>query len=119
MVLFGNKLGSYCVPEQRPDHTQLLRYGLPSYTVRKSYRYAQYCSNYVLRIIWSISPICEDKGFCLPTIVLWLLLLYLEGVVRWRNDNAIPYVDFCRPFAAHWYGSDLTVSILQQGYCLM
>lgn len=45
-----------------------------------------------------------DKGFCLPTIFLWMLFLYLEGAVRWRDDSKnIPHVDLCRPFAAHWY----------------
>lgn len=44
-----------------------------------------------------------DKGFCLPTIFLWMLFLYLEGAVRWRDDSkSIPHVDLCRPFAAHW-----------------
>lgn len=45
-----------------------------------------------------------DKGFCLPTIFLWMLFLYLEGAIRWKDDSKnIPHVDLCRPFAAHWY----------------
>lgn len=49
--------------------------------------------------------ICEiDKGVCLPTVMLWLLFLYIEAAVRLRDLRHMPFhLDLCRPFAAHWY----------------
>lgn len=43
-----------------------------------------------------------DKGICLPTIILWMLFVYLEAGIRWKDSRHIPHLDLCRPFAAHW-----------------
>lgn len=43
-----------------------------------------------------------DKGICLPTIILWILFVYLEAAIRWKDSRNIPHLDLCRPFAAHW-----------------
>lgn len=51
------------------------------------------------RIITRIS----DKGICLPTIILWMLFVYLEAGIRWKDTRHMPHLDLCRPFAAHWY----------------
>lgn len=45
-----------------------------------------------------------EKGICLPTIMLWLLFVYVEAAVRLRDVRHMPFhLDLCRPFAAHWY----------------
>lgn len=41
-------------------------------------------------------------GICTPTVLLWMLLVYLEAVIRWKDQRHTPWVDLCRPFAAHW-----------------
>nr|CAD7256887.1 unnamed protein product [Timema shepardi] len=47
-----------------------------------------------------------EKGICLPTIILWLLFVYIEAAVRLRDLRHLPFhLDLCRPFAAHWYFS--------------
>ncbi|XP_055693722.1 macoilin-2 [Lutzomyia longipalpis] len=45
-----------------------------------------------------------EKGICLPTIVLWMLFLYIEGAIRWKDSRHMPHLDLCRPFAAHCIG---------------
>lgn len=46
-----------------------------------------------------------DKGICAPTIVLWMLFVYLEAAVRLRDVKHMPgHLDLCRPFAAHCIG---------------
>ncbi|KAG7209041.1 hypothetical protein KM043_015201 [Ampulex compressa] len=46
-----------------------------------------------------------DKGVCLPTVMLWLLFLYIESAVRLRDLRHMPFhLDLCRPFAAHCIG---------------
>ncbi|KZC07268.1 PREDICTED: macoilin-1 [Dufourea novaeangliae] len=46
-----------------------------------------------------------DKGVCLPTVMLWLLFLYIEAAVRLRDIRHMPFhLDLCRPFAAHCIG---------------
>ncbi|XP_012530914.1 macoilin-1 isoform X2 [Monomorium pharaonis] len=46
-----------------------------------------------------------DKGVCLPTVMLWLLFLYIEAAVRLRDLRHMPFhLDLCRPFAAHCIG---------------
>lgn len=44
-----------------------------------------------------------DKGICLPTIILWMLFVYLEAAIRWKDSRHMPHLDLCRPFAAHWW----------------
>lgn len=44
----------------------------------------------------------SDKGICLPTIILWMLFVYLEAGIRWKDTRHMPHLDLCRPFAAHW-----------------
>lgn len=44
----------------------------------------------------------SDKGICLPTIILWMLFVYLEAAIRWKDSRHMPHLDLCRPFAAHW-----------------
>lgn len=46
-----------------------------------------------------------DKGVCLPTIVLWMLFVYLEAAIRLKDLRHMPsHMDLCRPFAAHCIG---------------
>ncbi|KAI8128933.1 Macoilin-1 [Lucilia cuprina] len=45
-----------------------------------------------------------DKGICLPTIILWMLFVYLEAGIRWKDSRHMPHLDLCRPFAAHCIG---------------
>ncbi|XP_035898731.1 macoilin [Anopheles stephensi] len=45
-----------------------------------------------------------DKGICLPTIILWILFVYLEAAIRWKDSRNIPHLNLCRPFAAHCIG---------------
>ncbi|CAH1966343.1 unnamed protein product [Acanthoscelides obtectus] len=46
-----------------------------------------------------------DKGICLPTVILWVLFVYLEAAVRLRDIKHMPgHLDLCRPFAAHCIG---------------
>ncbi|XP_022916608.1 macoilin-1 isoform X2 [Onthophagus taurus] len=46
-----------------------------------------------------------DKGVCVPTVVLWAVVVYLEAAVRLRDVKHMPgHLDLCRPFAAHCIG---------------
>ena len=46
---------------------------------------------------------CAERGICLPTVLLWLIFLYIEVAVRLRDLKNFPFqLDLCRPFAAHW-----------------
>lgn len=46
-----------------------------------------------------------DRGICAPTIILWVLFVYLEAAVRLRDVKHMPgHMDLCRPFAAHCIG---------------
>ncbi|KAF7266565.1 macoilin-1 [Rhynchophorus ferrugineus] len=58
-------------------------------------------STYVwIQYVWH-----TDKGICAPTIVLWVLFIYLEAAVRLRDHKHLPgHLDLCRPFAAHCIG---------------
>lgn len=50
----------------------------------------------------------SEKGVCFPTVVLWLLFVYMEAAVRLRDLRHLPFhLDLCRPFAAHWYMNGL------------
>ncbi|XP_020387470.2 macoilin-like [Rhincodon typus] len=56
-------------------------------------------STYVwVQYLWN-----SDRGGCLSTLSLWILFIYIEATIRFkdlRNFN----VDLCRPFAAHCIG---------------
>lgn len=58
-------------------------------------------SSYVwVQYVWH-----TDKGVCLPTVMMWLLFLYIETAVRLRDLRHMPFhLDLCRPFAAHCIG---------------
>ncbi|KAJ8946789.1 hypothetical protein NQ314_008772 [Rhamnusium bicolor] len=60
-----------------------------------------YGSTYVwVQYVWH-----TDKGICAPTIILWILFVYLEAAVRLRDIKHMPgHLDLCRPFAAHCIG---------------
>ncbi|XP_019758630.2 macoilin-1 isoform X1 [Dendroctonus ponderosae] len=46
-----------------------------------------------------------DKGICTPTIILWILFVYLEAAIRLKDVKHLPgHLDLCRPFAAHCIG---------------
>jgi Macoilin family len=45
-----------------------------------------------------------EKGICLPTILLWLLFVWMEANIRWKDNRNMPHLDLCRPFAAHCIG---------------
>ena len=53
----------------------------------------------------------SEKGFCVPTVFLWLLFVYIEASIRLKEFKAhldlkhLPFhLDLCRPFAAHCIG---------------
>ncbi|CAB0030960.1 unnamed protein product [Trichogramma brassicae] len=46
-----------------------------------------------------------DKGVCVPTVILWLMFLYVEVAIRLKDLRLMPFhLDLCRPFAAHCIG---------------
>lgn len=46
-------------------------------------------------------PVCTERGVCLPTVSLWILFVYIEAAIRFKDLKDF-HVDLCRPFAAHW-----------------
>ncbi|XP_030750477.1 macoilin-1 [Sitophilus oryzae] len=58
-------------------------------------------SSYVwIQYVWH-----TDKGFNAPSVILWMIFLYLESSVRIRDLKYLPgHLDLCRPFAAHCIG---------------
>lgn len=42
-----------------------------------------------------------ERGVCLPTVSLWILFVYIEAAIRFKDLKNF-HVDLCRPFAAHW-----------------
>ncbi|KAM9824187.1 macoilin-1 [Neosynchiropus ocellatus] len=44
-----------------------------------------------------------ERGVCLPTLSLWVLFVYTEASIRFRDMKNF-HVDLCRPFAAHCIG---------------
>lgn len=55
---------------------------------------------FLIRYVISLGSI--DRGVCLPTIILWVIFVYLEAAIRWKDSRNMPHLDLCRPFAAHW-----------------
>ncbi len=62
-------------------------------------------------VIWSIlstlnwpfsSHVSTERGVCLPTVSLWILFVYIEAAIRFKDLKHF-HMDLCRPFAAHWY----------------
>ncbi|MED6269762.1 Macoilin, partial [Characodon lateralis] len=43
------------------------------------------------------------RGVCLPTVSLWILFVYIEAAIRFKDLKNF-HVDLCRPFAAHCIG---------------
>ncbi|XP_016144335.1 macoilin-1-like [Sinocyclocheilus grahami] len=41
-----------------------------------------------------------ERGVCLPTVSLWILFVYIEAAIRFKDLKHF-HVDLCRPFAAH------------------
>lgn len=57
-------------------------------------------STYVMiQFVW----IHTDK-IGLPTIILWLIFVWMEAKIRWKDSRNMPHLDLCRPFAAHCIG---------------
>lgn len=46
--------------------------------------------------------VSSERGVCLPTVSLWILFVYIEAAIRFKDLKHF-HVDLCRPFAAHWY----------------
>ncbi|KAM9355407.1 macoilin-2 isoform 2-T2 [Pholidichthys leucotaenia] len=44
-----------------------------------------------------------DRGVCLSTVSLWILFVYIEAAIRFKDLKNF-HVDLCRPFAAHCIG---------------
>uniref|UniRef100_A0AAZ3QAQ3 Macoilin-1 n=1 Tax=Oncorhynchus tshawytscha TaxID=74940 RepID=A0AAZ3QAQ3_ONCTS len=44
-----------------------------------------------------------ERGVCLPTVSLWILFVYMEAAIRFKDLKNF-HVDLCRPFAAHCIG---------------
>jgi hypothetical protein len=53
----------------------------------------------MIQFLW----IHTDK-ICLPTVILWLIFIWMEAKIRWKDNRNIPHLDLCRPFAAHCIG---------------
>lgn len=49
----------------------------------------------------SFSTFYVERGVCLPTVSLWILFVYIEAAIRFKDLKNF-HVDLCRPFAAHW-----------------
>ncbi|XP_029369707.1 macoilin-1 isoform X2 [Echeneis naucrates] len=47
-----------------------------------------------------------ERGVCLPTVSLWILFVYIEAAIRFKDLKNF-HVDLCRPFAAHWLEQDV------------
>lgn len=54
----------------------------------------------LLYIVFLFSSFTE-RGVCLPTVSLWILFVYIEAAIRFKDLKHF-HVDLCRPFAAHW-----------------
>lgn len=48
-----------------------------------------------------LSHFHTERGVCLPTVSLWILFVYIEAAIRFKDLKNF-HVDLCRPFAAHW-----------------
>lgn len=46
----------------------------------------------------------SERGVCLPTVSLWILFVYIEAAIRFKDLKNF-HVDLCRPFAAHWWAT--------------
>uniref|UniRef100_A0A4W5MSQ3 Macoilin 1 n=1 Tax=Hucho hucho TaxID=62062 RepID=A0A4W5MSQ3_9TELE len=44
-----------------------------------------------------------ERGVCLPTVSLWILFVYIEAAIRFKDLKNF-HVDLCRPFASHCIG---------------
>ncbi|XP_038148666.1 macoilin-2 isoform X1 [Cyprinodon tularosa] len=44
-----------------------------------------------------------ERGVCLPTVSLWILFVYIEAAIRFKDLKNF-HLDLCRPFAAHCIG---------------
>ncbi|KAK3508341.1 hypothetical protein QTP70_022088, partial [Hemibagrus guttatus] len=44
-----------------------------------------------------------ERGVCLPTVSLWILFVYIEAAIRFKDLKNF-HVGLCRPFAAHCIG---------------
>uniref|UniRef100_A0A8B9KYS2 Macoilin 1 n=1 Tax=Astyanax mexicanus TaxID=7994 RepID=A0A8B9KYS2_ASTMX len=47
--------------------------------------------------------IFSKRGVCLPTVSLWILFVYIEAAIRFKDLKNF-HVGLCRPFAAHCIG---------------
>ncbi|XP_049734264.1 macoilin isoform X2 [Elephas maximus indicus] len=62
-----------------------------------------------LGLIITLYPGCSsfsfdpERGVCLPTVSLWILFVYIEAAIRFKDLKNF-HVDLCRPFAAHCIG---------------
>lgn len=64
---------------------------------------------FLVKLLTNLNILSSDKGICLPTIILWMLFVYLEAGIRWKDSRHMPHLDLCRPFAAHWYVKALPI----------
>uniref|UniRef100_A0A4W3HZS6 Macoilin-like n=1 Tax=Callorhinchus milii TaxID=7868 RepID=A0A4W3HZS6_CALMI len=56
-------------------------------------------STYVwIQYLWN-----SERGVCLSTLSLWILFIYIEATIRFKDLKNF-HVDLCRPFAAHCVG---------------
>lgn len=62
-------------------------------------------STYVwLQYVWH-----TERELCIISASMCLFYIYIEAAVRFRDIKTLPFtLDLCRPFAAHWYTSNLT-----------
>ncbi|XP_061751621.1 macoilin-2 isoform X1 [Nerophis ophidion] len=52
--------------------------------------------------VW-VQYVHTERGVCLPTVSLWILFVYIEAAIRFKDLKNF-HVDLCRPFAAHCIG---------------
>ncbi|KAF7242440.1 Macoilin [Varanus komodoensis] len=55
----------------------------------------------LMPVFLCLSP--TERGVCLPTVSLWILFVYIEAAIRFKDLKNF-HVDLCRPFAAHCIG---------------
>lgn len=52
-------------------------------------------------VTFFVTYLHTERGVCLPTVSLWILFVYIEAAIRFKDLKNF-HVDLCRPFAAHW-----------------
>lgn len=62
----------------------------------------------ILHVI--ISYVSAEKGICISTVSLWILLVYTEASLRLK-DLKTSHANLSHLFAAHWYVDNVDVDV--------